>query len=205
MKRFLVVPAVLLAVAVVVLTTSWSGTTSAQTPTPGQVDPAALHQQQIDTLNAGDLDAMMALFTDDAVYQNASGCVDDCVGTAAIRAEFATHVADHLHVTRTSFEVSGNTVTGEAEVTSDSLRAGGVERIVFSFTVEVRGDKISSLRVVPITEVIRFAAAPPSTGTGGSISGGSVTGWVLAAGVLSAVGLLATTAGGLAFARRRRS
>jgi len=205
MKRFLVVPAALLVVAVVVLTTSWSGTASAQTPTPGQVDPAALYQQLLDAANAGDLDATMAFFTDDAVFQNGLGCVDDCVGTAAIRAEFATIVADHTRVTIISSQVSGNTATGEAEGTSDSLRAGGVERIVFSFTLEVRGDKISSLRVVPITEVIRFAAAPPGTGTGGSISGGSVTGWVLAAGALSAVGLLATTAGGLAFARRRRS
>ena len=110
--------------------------------------------------------------------------------------------------------MSGNTVTSVREVASDTIRAAGVERIRLSATVEVSGDKIASTRLVidasdaqtgTFLAFITAQAQPPSTGTGGSISGGSATGWALAAGVLAAVGLLATAAGGLAFARRRRS
>lgn len=208
MKWFFVLVATVVGLAV----TLFAATASAQTPTPGQVDPAALAQQQIDALNAGNLDAAMAFFTNDAVWQGSGGCLAACVGTAAVRAEWAAFVADHLHVTTISSQVSGSTVTGVREAASDYIRAAGVERIRFSFTLEVRGDKIASIRLVidasdpqTATFLRLLAAAAPSTGTGGSISGGSVTGWALAAGVLAAVGLLATTAGGLAFARRRRS
>ena len=99
MTRVLAIVATLLVVAVVLGAGLSATTAGAQTPTPGQVDPVALAQQQLDALNAGDLDAAMAFFTDDAVWQGSSGCLASCVGTAAIRAEWATFVADHLRVT----------------------------------------------------------------------------------------------------------
>jgi hypothetical protein len=200
------------AMAVGLAVTLFAATASAQTPTPGQVDLVARGQQWLDALNAGNLDAAMAFMTDDAVWEGTGGCLAaPCVGTAAVRAEFATFAPDHVHVTVISSQVSGNTVTGKVEAASDTIRAAGVERIVLSYTVEWRGDKIASNRLALDTSDAQTAtflaslAAVPSTGTGGSISGGSVTGWVLAAGALLAVGLLATTGGGLAFARRRRS
>jgi len=212
MKRFHVFVMTLAATVVGLAVTLFAPTASAQTPTPGQVDPVTLGQQWLDALNAGNLDAAMAFFTDDAVFQGSRGCLAaPCVGTAAVRAEFATFVADHLRVTVISSQVSGNTVTGKVEAASDTIRAAGVERIVLSYTVEWRGDKIASNRLVldasdaQTATLLASLAAMPSTGTGGSISGGSVTGWVLAAGALLAVGLLATMTGGLAFARRRRS
>jgi len=174
-----------------------------------------LGQQQVDALNAGNLDAAMAFFTADAVWQGTPGCLAaPCVGTAAVRAEWATFVADHLRITVISSQVSGNTGTGVIEAASDSIRAAGVQRVRLSFTEEWRGDKIASVHLVidatdpqTATFLAYYAAQAqlPSTGTGGSVSGGSVTGWALAAAVLAAAGLLATTAGGLAFARRRRS
>ena len=215
MKWFFVLVVTLAATAVGLAVTLFAATASAQTPTPGQIDLAALEQQQIDALNAGNLDAAMAFFTDDAVFQGSRGCLAaPCDGTAAVRAEYATFVAGHTRVTNISRQVSGNTVTGVNESASDTIRAAGVERIRFSFTDEWRGDKISSrILVIDVSDAqtatyLAYLAAQaqlPSTGTGGSISGGSVTGWALAAGVLAVAGLLATTAGGLAFARRRRS
>ena len=212
MKRFHVFVMTLAATVVGLAVTLFAPTASAQTPTPGQVDPVTLGQQWLDALNAGNLDAAMAFMTDDAVWEGTGGCLDaPCVGTAAVRAEFATFVADHLRVTVISSQVSGNTVTGKVEAASDTIRAAGVERIVLSYTVEWRGDKIASNRLVldasdaQTATLLASLAAMPSTGTGGSVSGGSVTGWALAAAALAAVGLLATMTGGLAFARRRRS
>jgi hypothetical protein len=52
-----------------------------------QNDPVAIFRQAIDTRNTGDIVAMMALFTDDAVREDGSS-QPPCVGFAAVRASF---------------------------------------------------------------------------------------------------------------------
>src|SRR5690348_17521647 len=52
-----------------------------------QTDSVSVFNQAIDARNRGDIVAMMALFTDDAVREDGS-CQPPCVGLAAVRASF---------------------------------------------------------------------------------------------------------------------
>ena len=108
-----------------------------------QNDPVAVFRQAIDARNRGDIAAMMALFTDDAVREDGS-CQPPCVGLAAVRASFQKNIDEHLQATVTSAEGSGDTVTARAEISSDAFRAQGVEKRMTSYTVKLRDGKIIS-------------------------------------------------------------
>jgi len=107
-----------------------------------QSDPVAIFRQAIDARNRGDIVAMMALFTDDAVREDGS-CQPPCVGLAAVRASFQKNIDEHFHAKVTSAEGSGDTVTARAEISSDTFRAQGVEKRMTSYTVNLRGGKIA--------------------------------------------------------------
>ena len=63
--------------------------TVASLPSVGfaQSDPVAVFRQAIDARNRGDIVAMMALFTEDAVREDGS-CQPPCVGLAAVERRF---------------------------------------------------------------------------------------------------------------------
>src|SRR3954466_285624 len=84
-----------------------------------QSDPLAVFRQAIDARNRGDIAAMMALFTDDAVREDGS-CQPPCVGLAAIKASFQKNIDEHFQAKVTSAEGSGDTVTASAEISSDA-------------------------------------------------------------------------------------
>src|SRR5436305_13262138 len=109
----------------------------------GQADPVAVFRQAIDTRNRGDIVAMMALFTDDAVREDGS-CQPPCVGLAAVRASFQNNIDEHFQANVTSAEGAGDTVTARAEISSDAFRAQGVEKRMTSYTIKLRGGKIAS-------------------------------------------------------------
>jgi len=106
-----------------------------------QADPAAVFRQAVDARNRGDLEGVMAAFADDAVRQDAS-CLPPCVGAAAIRQSMQANIAAGHQATVLAAEAVGDTLTVRAEVRSDTFRAGGAERIVTIFRVELRGGKI---------------------------------------------------------------
>ena len=108
-----------------------------------QSDPVAVFRQAIDARNRGDIVAMMALFTDDAVREDGS-CQPPCVGLAAVRASFQKNIDEHFQAKVTSAEGSGDTVTARAEISSDAFRARGIEKRMTSYTVKLRGGKIVS-------------------------------------------------------------
>lgn len=108
----------------------------------GQSDPVMIFRQAIDARNRGDIAAMMALFTDDAVREDGS-CQPPCVGLAAVRASFQKNIDEHFHANLTSAEAAGDTVTGRAEISSDAFRAMGVEKRMTSYTVQLRAGKIA--------------------------------------------------------------
>jgi hypothetical protein len=117
-------------------------------PAHAQVDPAGLYQQYVDAFNSGDVDGALESFADDAVVGGMPGCVPvDCVGKDAIRNMVEFYVADHIRITITSSEVSGNTATGSVEIEEDVLRAGGIERFLGLISVEVTGGKIREYRL----------------------------------------------------------
>jgi ketosteroid isomerase-like protein len=108
-----------------------------------QIDPVAVFRQAIDARNRGDIVAMMALFTEDAVREDGS-CQPPCVGLAAVRISFQKNIDEHFQAKVTSAEGAGDTVTARAEISSDGFRAQGIEKRMTSYTVKLRGGKIAS-------------------------------------------------------------
>ena len=107
-----------------------------------QSDPVAVFRQAIDARNRGDIVAMMALFTDDAVREDGS-CQPPCVGLAAVRTSFQKNIDEHFQAKVTSAEGSGDTVTARAEISSDAFRARGIEKRMTSYTVKLKDGKIA--------------------------------------------------------------
>lgn len=107
-----------------------------------QSDPVAVFRQAIDARNRGDIVAMMALFTDDAVREDGS-CQPPCVGLAAVRRSNQKNIDEHFQANVTSVEGAGDTVTARAEISSDALRAQGIEKRMTSYTIKLRGGKIA--------------------------------------------------------------
>ena len=106
------------------------------------IDPASVHQRYIDATNRGDVAGAVALFAEDAVYQGGSCQPDPCIGQIAIQGDIAGNVASHVHVTRISAQVDGDTLTWRSEVAADGVRAAGVDRIVTLGTTQVRDSTI---------------------------------------------------------------
>src|SRR5689334_9499230 len=106
-----------------------------------QTDSVSVFNQAIDARNRGDIVAMMALFTDDAVREDGS-CQPPCVGLAAVRASFQKNIDEHFQAKVTSAEGSGDTVTARAEISSDAFRAQGVEKRMTSYSVKLKDGKI---------------------------------------------------------------
>lgn len=119
-------------------------TTIAVLPLVGlaQVDPVAIFRQAIDARNRGDIAAMMALFTDDAVRVDGS-CQPPCVGFDAVRRSFQKNIDEHFQAKVTSAQGVGDTVTATAEISSDAFRAQGIEMRTTSYTIQLRGGKIA--------------------------------------------------------------
>ncbi|MBI3961476.1 MAG: beta-propeller fold lactonase family protein, partial [Deinococcus sp.] len=121
------------------------------------VDPVDLFQQQVDALNQGDVAGVLATLADDAVLL--SLFCQPCSGREAIQRNIEFQVANQFHLTLTrigSFDINGsvrhrdivaNTAVGQLEVRGDVFRAPGFQRVVGSFLVLVRGDKITFSRI----------------------------------------------------------
>ena len=136
-----------MAVATAALLAGVWGLRDTARPATAQADPAELYQQFVAAFDRGDVDSAVESFADDAVIGGMPGCLPvDCVGKDAIRNMVEFYVADHIHITITSSEVSGNTATGSVEVEEDILRAGGIKRFLALISVEVTGNKIREYR-----------------------------------------------------------
>ncbi len=149
-------------------------------------DPATVVQRFFDARNRGDVDATLALVTDDFRFVGGPDCTPatPCVGVAAQRADLRDFIAHHIQVIIVGVpQVSGTTVKVRVEARGDPIRAAGVERLVENETAVVRDGKIASLIGTPDTsdaQTARFLAspppaqgppsAPPRTGGGGEAS-----------------------------------
>lgn len=107
-----------------------------------QTDPVAVFRQAIDARNRGDISAMMALFTDDAVREDGS-CQPPCVGRAAVTSSFQKNIDENFKANVTFAEGAGDTVTARAEISSDAFRARGIEKRMTAYTVQLRDGKIA--------------------------------------------------------------
>src|SRR2546425_2767552 len=112
-----------------------------------QGDPLSAARRYVDAVNRGDVTEIVALFTDDATVAHGRVCTPPCVGDlAAVRRQYEQDVANAVKLTIIDSQVSGNTVSIRIELRGIPMRAAGVERIVGTDVIEVRGDKIASLR-----------------------------------------------------------
>lgn len=102
-----------------------------------------------DALARSDVQAALALFTEDAVIDSESGfCAKaPCVGKAAIQKDLERYVADKSrHATPLNTYVSGNVLVTRFEARSAAIQKAGVDRIILWSIREMRGDKIASTR-----------------------------------------------------------
>ncbi len=173
-------------------------------------DLLAIYEQFVDHLNEGNVDAALALMTDDAFFP------PNLVGKEAIRVELEARRVDNTQSTIINPQVVNNTVVSEWTQTSDCLQESGLGSISGTTTFEFVGDKISADRALldpdmTDEQLAQFAdalvcraakaAALPSAGLAGlPTEGGSGPAiWSYALAVAGA--LLAITG----FAARRRS
>jgi hypothetical protein len=136
-------------------------------------DPVAVQQQLLDALSRSDVAGALALFTDDAVIDSASGpCTGaPCVGKAAIQKDLERLVMDKSRrVTPLKTYISGKVLVTRFEARSATIQEAGVERIVLWGIREMQGDKIASIRCClperTDSQTVRFLAwdlAHPST------------------------------------------
>jgi ketosteroid isomerase-like protein len=87
-------------------------------------DPEALARSVFEALNAGDVEAALALYADDAVLD--LGAFGKFSGMGELRAAFEHEVSLNASWELSDFQVEGNTVTFKSQYTSDAMRALGV-------------------------------------------------------------------------------
>jgi|RhiMetdeSRZDD1v2_1073273.scaffolds.fasta_scaffold06423_10 ketosteroid isomerase-like protein len=114
-----------------------------------QGGPEEVQQRLLSALSRGDIDAALALFTDDAVIDSQSGaCADKpCVGKAAIRKDLERLATDKTRrVTPLHTYTDGNVLVTRFEARSAIIQGAGFDRIVLWGIREMRGGKIAALR-----------------------------------------------------------
>ncbi len=123
------------------------GTVAGSISALAQGDPLSAARRYVEAVNSGDVTAIVALFTDDATVAHGRICTPPCVGDlGAVRRQYEQDVASAIKLTIVDSQVSGNTVSIRIELRGIPMRAAGVDRIVGTDVIEVRGDKIASLR-----------------------------------------------------------
>jgi len=127
----------LLAVAVLILTLSFSLQVQAQA-----MDPEAVVKALYDAYNAGDTDALKALYADDAVV-NLVDWEEVLVGDQ-IHEMIEGLVASHFAVELDSIEVDGSTVTVTMRAWADDSRELGIAPLVSTDIFELKDGMIAS-------------------------------------------------------------
>ena len=149
-------------IALLVLLAS-SGRVAAQGSDPGSIVTA------FDTaLNAGNVEATLALFADNAVIKTQTGTF---TGTERIRGLLGQLVAQHFQFVSSNRQVNGNTETHTAKVSRDDWRKIGLAPLDATAEVVVENGKITSFTVAYTAEslatlqaALAKAQALPKTG-----------------------------------------
>jgi ketosteroid isomerase-like protein len=122
-------------------------------------DPVAVILAMNDLCNAGDLEGVLALFSDDAVLRNLPppdppeiGLLN---GIQEIRAWFAPQIQHHLHVISQNYQTAGDTVTWDTTISEDTLRAVGIDSLEVMAEAIVQDGKITSFSITPTPESLR--------------------------------------------------
>ena len=147
------------------------------TPTPPPA-PAEVVDAHVKALNAGDITALTALYTDDVVYSFGpvppEGAFETLSGKAEVLANDLKSIAKNAQLTLSNTSVEGDTVKGEFSFRDDEVKEYGVDQITGTFEIMVEGGKIASIKPAPDTETQQklaaaFAAPIPATARGPAI------------------------------------
>jgi ketosteroid isomerase-like protein len=148
--------------AMVVLLTALAGCQASPTPEEVLAEMAA-------ALNAGDVNAAMACFADDAVVKLVPalppGSPDTYSGAEAIGAWFESLVAGNFEIDVEVLDVDGDTVTTRTSTWMDATREMGVAPLVATETYTIRDGKIRGFTWAISEESmasVQAAMAPPS-------------------------------------------
>jgi hypothetical protein len=117
--------------------------TPASSSAASQVDRAALVQQWIDARNRGDVEGVLALQTDTAVWI-AGPCLPQspCTGDR-LRALVEANTAARSRLSVSALQVAGSLVTAQYELRSDTICNAGVERVIGTLLLNIPRDKIA--------------------------------------------------------------
>ena len=109
-------------------------------PMTPSMDPAAVVQRQLDAYNARDLDALLAVYAEDAqMFEHPAKLLAS--GAAALRERFAARFQEaNLHAALLNRIVMGRIVVDHEEVTRTFPEGAGRIRLVMIY--EVQGDRI---------------------------------------------------------------
>lgn len=169
-----------------------------------ETDPAAVVTADAEALNAGDVDAAMALWADDAVVKLVPalppGSPDTYTGAEQIRAWLESLVAMNFEIEVEILQVEGNTVTTLTKTWVDPTREMGVAPLVATEVYTVQDGKIKGLTWTISDESLAAlqAAMAALPVTGGDVPSGYNSALLMALGGLAILGGL-----GLALLRRR--
>jgi hypothetical protein len=167
-----------------------------------ETDPASVVMAEVEAMNAGDIDAVLALYTDDAVIKLVPPIPPDSpdtyTGEAEIRAWFEELVAVNFTMEVEILQVEGDTVTTNCQTWMDPTRQLGVAPLEATLVYTVQDGKITGWTWTASGESLAKLGAAlaglPETG-GAAFPGYALT---VALGGLAGVGGL-----GLRLARRR--
>jgi ketosteroid isomerase-like protein len=181
MKRLVI------AVTVIVVMLVLPGALSAQ-----ESDPVAVVTALYEAVNAGDVEAALALYSDDAVIYMPvppPDMPDTYTGKEEVRAWIGNEVARNTEYVLLATQVDGTTVVATTSVADDVLRSFGLTSLEQTDEFTIEDGKVTA-RTHAFTEeslATLAAAAAALPETGGSSLAGSLPFWLGAGGLLIAV------------------
>jgi ketosteroid isomerase-like protein len=159
----------LVTIAILVLSILPAGSALAQTGGGQPQDPEAVVTAFVTALNAGDVDAAMALIADPATVTfkvgEVFGAPDEVFSTRSdIQTQFVETSPSNMQVV--SLQTSGNTVIAELSSDADEeILAMGIEKLGFIFTSNVANGQIQSA-IIELTDETKLAIQTRQSGVG---------------------------------------
>lgn len=119
-------------------------------------DPMAVVQAFNEATNSGDIDRVVAFFTDDAVLTAHPSTPPDpgiYTGKQEIRAWLEPQM-QNFHVDSRNMQVNGDTVTWDVTASGDMFRHMGIDSFDVQALAKVRDDKISGFTITQTPETV---------------------------------------------------